>query len=98
MTYRDEDAKESASSGRPQKKAKVNGPISMALVAQELSTAVEGITALSARFAEAPQVRTRSDKLSVDQLTQKAKENAKANTQFSTPKKSSFKNGGNDWK
>eukprot|EP00961_Rhodomonas_salina_P194098 2620475-Rhodomonas_salina.1 len=50
MTYRDEEAKESVSSGRPQKKAKVNWPISMALVAQELSTAVEGITALSARF------------------------------------------------
>lgn len=96
MTYCNGYTKDTASLGHPLKKAKANGPIGMELVAQEFSRAVKGIT--SVQFAEAPPVRTHSDKQLIDHLTQQAKENAKANTQFGRLKKRSFKNGGGEWK
>eukprot|EP00961_Rhodomonas_salina_P282485 3817313-Rhodomonas_salina.1 len=51
-------------SSRPSKLAKANVPVGMALVAQQLATAVDGITALSAQFHDngKPEVRTRADK------------------------------------
>eukprot|EP00961_Rhodomonas_salina_P134359 1807321-Rhodomonas_salina.1 len=49
-------------STRPSKRAKTHVPVGMALVVQQLSTAVDGITALSAQFQDKPHVRTRADK------------------------------------
>eukprot|EP00961_Rhodomonas_salina_P051378 689397-Rhodomonas_salina.1 len=56
MSYRDDDSKDS---GRARKKPKVNGPVGMALLALQLGSAVEGMTALSAQFNnDKPHVRT----------------------------------------
>eukprot|EP00961_Rhodomonas_salina_P108322 1458288-Rhodomonas_salina.1 len=60
MSYRDDDSKDS---GRTHKKPKVNCPVGMALLASQLGSAVEGMTALSAQFNnDKPHVCTRADK------------------------------------
>eukprot|EP00961_Rhodomonas_salina_P068428 918581-Rhodomonas_salina.1 len=65
----------------PSKCAKTHVPVGMALVAQQLSTAVDGITALSAaaQFQDKPQVRTRTDKASFEREQDKSLDNAKQN-------------------
>eukprot|EP00961_Rhodomonas_salina_P239665 3237420-Rhodomonas_salina.1 len=56
MSYCNDDSKDS---GCAHKKPKVNGPISMALLALQLGSVVEGMTALSAQFNnDKPHVRT----------------------------------------
>eukprot|EP00961_Rhodomonas_salina_P157533 2121314-Rhodomonas_salina.1 len=66
----------------------------MALLALQLGSAVEGMTALSAQFNnDKPHVRTHADKASNDRQQSDAHENAKTNTQFGTQKRSSMKQG-----
>eukprot|EP00961_Rhodomonas_salina_P188944 2549371-Rhodomonas_salina.1 len=47
MSYHDDDSKDSCSA---RKKPKINCPVGMALLASQLGSAVEGMTALSAQF------------------------------------------------
>eukprot|EP00961_Rhodomonas_salina_P080034 1075958-Rhodomonas_salina.1 len=91
VSYCDDDSKDS---GRARKKPKVKGPISMALLASQLGSSVEGMTALSAQFNnDKPHVRTRADKAHNDCQQSDAHENSKTNTQFGSPKRSSMKPG-----
>eukprot|EP00961_Rhodomonas_salina_P039278 527890-Rhodomonas_salina.1 len=91
MSYSDDDSKDSS---RARKKPKVNCPVGMALLALQLGSAVEGMTALSAQFNnDKPHVSTRADKARNDCQQSEACENAKTNTQFCTPEHSSMKQG-----
>eukprot|EP00961_Rhodomonas_salina_P116718 1570806-Rhodomonas_salina.1 len=74
----------------PSKRAKTHVPVGMALVAQQLSTAVDCITALSAQFQDKPQVCTSADKARFEREQDKSRDNAKQN-QFSTPSKGIMK-------